>query len=61
VDTEAETMALGVFPGAVVLACPACGKTSWRPDGPDGERCVECNACSPISAETIASALSGWR
>jgi hypothetical protein len=56
-------MALGIFPGAVVLACPACGNTSWRPDGPDGERCVECNACSPISvgAETIASALSGWR
>jgi hypothetical protein len=49
VDTEAGIMALGVFPSAVVLACPACGNTSWRPDGPDGERCVECNAYSPIS------------
>jgi len=45
-------MALEVFPGAVVLACPACGGTSWRPAGPDGERCITCRAWSPISVGT---------
>jgi hypothetical protein len=42
-------LALDVFPGAIVLACPACGGTSWRPDGPDGERCMVCGAWSPVS------------
>jgi hypothetical protein len=56
-------MALEVFPGAVVLACPACGNRSWRPAGPDGERCIECNAWSPISigVEDIECNMTGTR
>jgi hypothetical protein len=37
---------------AMVVRC-TCGGTRWRPDGPDGERCVDCGKWSPCSVAVL--------
>jgi len=30
-----------------------CGNDTWRPDGPDNERCTDCGKLSPCSMKVL--------
>jgi len=44
-----DRLAIEVLAAFMIVTCPNCGGDRWRPDGPDGERCVDCGAWSPCS------------